>query len=158
MTTQNNKEASRCLNCSHLESEHMETADRICQSCGCRGYRPSLIQTMNKPTSTQNSELRRGIERILKDHEDAVRTDISNHISGDKSRDSFITCADSRMQLENLINQEALALLDRLEKALPDTSFHGSSIKVKEKIRDGGYHDGVRDSRLVIEAEKRKYE
>ena len=51
---------------------------------------------------------------------------------------------------------EIEAVLDRLEQGLPDTAFHGTSIRVKEKIRDGGYVDGVRDSRLAIEAERNK--
>lgn len=53
-------------------------------------------------------------------------------------------------------NKQIEAVLDRLENDLPDTTFHGSSIRVKQNIRDAGYADGIRDARLAIEAERKR--
>lgn len=61
-----------------------------------------------------------------------------------------------------LIRTEKLKLLaevrERVVQSLPDTAFHGTSIRVKENIRDGGYHDGVLDSRLATEETLTKLE
>ena len=62
----------------------------------------------------------------------------------------------------SIIRTEKLKLLaevrERVVQSLPDTAFHGTSIRVKEKIRDGGYHDGVLDSRLATEETLTKLE
>ena len=67
-----------------------------------------------------------------------------------------------RQSIESLIRTEKLKLLaevrERVVQSLPDTAFHGTSIRVKEKIRDGGYHDGVLDSRLATEETLTKLE
>ena len=61
-----------------------------------------------------------------------------------------------------LIRTEKLKLLaevrERVVQSLPDTAFHGTSIRVKDNIRDGGYHDGVRDSRQSTEETLTKLE
>ena len=60
--------------------------------------------------------------------------------------------------LESAINTIIRQELEWLVEQLPDTTFYGSSIRVKENIRDGGYHDGVRDSRAVINKRIKEYE
>ena len=74
----------------------------------------------------------------------------------DKQRSTIVK------NLSKLIRTEKLTLLDevreRVEQSLPDTTFLGTSIRVKDNIRDDGYHDGVRDSRLSIEEELTKLE
>ena len=60
--------------------------------------------------------------------------------------------------LESAINTIIRQELEGLVEQLPDTTFYGSSIRVKENIRDGGYHDGVRDSRAVINKRIKEYE
>ena len=61
-----------------------------------------------------------------------------------------------------IVRTEKLKLLaevkERVVQSLPDTAFHGTSIRVKENIRDGGYHDGVLDSRLATEEALTKLE
>ena len=58
-----------------------------------------------------------------------------------------------RIAAEKLIRTEKLKLLaevrERVVQGLPDTTFLGTSIRVKDNIRDDGYHDGVLDSRLA---------
>lgn len=56
-----------------------------------------------------------------------------------------------------LIKSEVLSVLEEVKKELPDTSFYGTSIKVKQNIRDGDYHDGVLDSRRTIEEIEKRY-
>jgi hypothetical protein len=61
--TQNSKGSPRCLNCNHFESGHMETADRICQSCGCRGFRGD----MEKNSPMNDEDLKHKIEYITQE-------------------------------------------------------------------------------------------
>lgn len=53
--------------------------------------------------------------------------------------------------LRAAIKQAKLELIDELIQVLPDTILYGSSIRVKERIREYGYIDGVRDSKLAIQ-------
>lgn len=63
----------------------------------------------------------------------------------------------NQMETEAAINAHIVSVLEGLKGNLPDTTFHGSSIKVKDNIRDGGYIDGVVDSRLAIDAAIARY-
>ena len=68
----------------------------------------------------------------------------------------------ARGAIQSLIRTEKLKLLaearERVGQSMPDIAFLGTSIRVKDNIRDNGYYDGVRDSRLSIEEELNKLE
>ena len=128
---------------------------------------------MNNPTDTNQAsedEIRETIERLL-------RFNCPNGCDGngsypDMSADGeweqgqcqwcFEYGMPARDAIQSLIRTEKLKLLaevrERVVQSLPDTAFLGTSIRVKDNIRDDGYHDGVLDSRLATEETLNKLE
>ena len=110
---------------------------------------------------TDTNQASEGEQRTLDDILSQAFTDGASDTmwQNDKHVEIFAT---AKKELLAIIRTEKLKLLDevreRVEQSLPDTTFLGTSIRVKDNIRDDGYHDGVRDSRLSIEEELTKLE
>lgn len=60
-------------------------------------------------------------------------------------------------ELDAIINSKVLEAIERIRGALPDTTFHGSSIRVKQNIRDNGYADGIYDVRVILKEIEKEY-
>lgn len=84
--------------------------------------------------TTNEGELRKELDKVLDEFEKQLRIDISNHISGDKSRNCAITHIDCRKILTSLLNTE-------LDKARLDEIQRVKKIIKKITIEDGkGLH------------------
>ena len=79
----------------------------------------------------KSDELRKQLDEILDSHEREIRKDISNHVSGDKSRNSAFTHIDARKQLEQLLQSQTLeARIDEAQKDRRAVSYNGEASHV----------------------------
>lgn len=108
-------------------------------------------------TSSKKEELR-NILRHFTDDKEWAKTKVENHPEYTVHQNECKVCNKMRqlednaiISIKSIIKTEVAQALKELKEELPDTTLHGSSIRVKQNIRDGGYIDGVVDCRRAID-------
>lgn len=86
-----------------------------------RTLEPGMLEDELSNNTKTDDKLKQLLDYALDEFEKQIRLDISNHISGDKSRNPAFSHIDARTHLEVIIkshtNSEVLQVLDRLNKS-----------------------------------------